>query len=71
MRSITRLALCSDVLIAFDDEEAANRDVARAVAYWLEVLRPRARRWTPTMNDPAAMLEHRQNLREWIKAALS
>ncbi len=71
MRWITRLALCSEVLIALDNEEDQKPDVAQAITYWREVLHPRARRWHPYLKDPSEMLEQGMDVRSWILAGLA
>jgi hypothetical protein len=70
MRWISRLALCSEVLVALDNEDEQKSDVAQAIAYWLEVLHPRARRWRPYLKDPAQMLEQGMDVRDWMMAGL-
>jgi hypothetical protein len=62
--------MCSEVLIALDTEEDRNAAVAQAIAYWLEVLHPRARRWRPYLKDPAQMLEQDMDVRDWMMAGL-
>lgn len=69
--AITRLAMCSEVLIALDNEEDRNPAVAQAIAYWLEVLHPRARRWRPYLNDAAEMLKQGMDVRVWVRAGLA
>lgn len=70
IRWVTQLAMCSEVLIALDTEEDRNAAVAQAIAYWLEVLHPRARRWRPYLKDPAQMLEQDMDVRDWMMAGL-
>ncbi len=70
MRSITRLALCSEVLIALDNEEDRNTAVTQASTYWHEVLHPRARRWRPYLKDCSEMLEHGMDVQGWVLAGL-
>ncbi len=66
MRYITRLASCSAILIALDNEEEQNGAVAQAIAYWHDVLHPRARRWRPYLKDCGAMLEQGMDVRSWV-----
>ena len=62
---IAALALCGDVLIAFDADEAGDA----ASAYWLDAL-PNARRLRPYYADPAQMLEDKQDVRAWVRTGL-
>lgn len=71
MRWITKLALCGDMLIALDNEDQRNAAVARAAAYWLDVLQPRAVRWRPFVKDCGAMLEQRMDLRAWVASGIA
>ncbi len=45
--------------------------MAQAVAYWHEVLQPRARRWRPYLKDPAEMLEQGMDVRDWVVVGLA
>jgi len=62
---ISALALCSDVLVALDADQAGDA----ASAYWLDVL-PTARRLRPYYGDPAQMLQDGQDVRAWVQAGL-
>jgi 5S rRNA maturation endonuclease (ribonuclease M5) len=62
---IGALALCSDVLVALDADDAGDT----ASAYWLDVL-PNARRLRPYYADPAQMLQNGQDVRAWISSGL-
>lgn len=71
MRSITKLALCDRILVALDNEDAQNVAVARAAAYWVDVLQPCAMRWKPYVKDCGAMLEQHMDLRAWVENGLA
>jgi DNA primase len=62
---IARLALCSQVLVAFDADEAGDHEAG----YWLGVL-DNAKRWRPYWGDVNAMAHDGVNIREWIAAGL-
>jgi DNA primase len=65
-RWIGRLDLASTVLIALDADAAGDM----ASGWWLKTLGPRARRWRPFWDDPAAMLQDGANLRTWVREGL-
>ena len=71
MRWIGQLAQCDPVLIALDNEEHQNVAVTQAVAYWLDVLHPRAIRWRPYLKDCGAMLQQQMDLRAWVSLGLT
>jgi hypothetical protein len=62
----SRLALASPVLLSFDNEGPGEA----AAVYWQRILGGSARRWLPTIKDPAAMLERGLNVRAWVQAGL-
>ncbi len=70
MRWITRLAMCSKVLIALDAEEERNPAVAQAITYWRKVLHPRGHRWRPYLKDPGEMLAQGMDVRGWVVAGI-
>ena len=65
-RWIGRLDLASTVLIALDADAAGDM----ASGWWLKTLGPRARRWRPFWDDPAAMLQDGADLRTWMREGL-
>jgi hypothetical protein len=65
VRWLSRLALCSEVLISLDADTAGDY----ASLYWLDVL-PNSRRWRPYFDDAAAMLHSEQDVRGWVQVGL-
>jgi DNA primase len=65
-RWIGRLDLASTVLIALDADQAGDT----ASDWWLKTLGPRARRWRPFWDDPAAMMQGGADLRTWVREGL-
>ena len=65
-RWLARLLVASEVLVAFDGDEAGEK----AAAWWLEKL-PRARRLVPNGKDAAGMLEAGDDVRRWVLAELT
>ncbi len=63
---IGKLALCPEVIVSFDADDAGNK----ASSWWLDVL-DNARRWRPLWTDASAMAQDGVDLRSWIQAALS
>lgn len=66
MRWIAPLARASRVLVAYDADSGGDN----AAAYWLDVLRDNARRWTPYVDDPNKMLQIGMDVRAWVQAGL-
>jgi DNA primase len=64
-RWVERIVAAPLVLVAFDDDDAGDT----AAGWWLDAI-SHARRWTPE-GDPAEMLEGNENVRMWVKEALS
>lgn len=64
-RWLGKLALASQVLLAFDADEAGER----AAAWWSERL-PAARRLVPAHHDINAMLTAGDDIRTWLLAAI-
>jgi DNA primase len=65
-RWLGRLDLASTILVALDADPAGET----ASAWWLQALGPRARRWRPYWDDPAAMLQGGVDLRTWVREGL-
>jgi hypothetical protein len=63
---IARLAMCSQVLVAFDAEVDKGD---KAAAWWVDVL-PNAKRWRPYWGDANAMAQAGIDLRAWITSGL-
>jgi DNA primase len=63
--TIGRLSLAKPLLLALDADGAGD-----AAAAWWQRIFPQARRWRPTHDDPAAMLQTGQDVRGWIKQGL-
>jgi hypothetical protein len=64
-RWIARLARAAPVLVAYDADEAGDRQAR----YWLQVL-PEARRWRPFWADANQMAQDGVDLRAWVSAGL-
>ncbi len=62
---VAQLALCSLVLVAFDNDEAGEK----AAAWWLGVL-ANAKRWRPYWADANAMAQDGADVRAWVDAGL-
>jgi len=65
VRWLSRLALCSEVLVSLDADGPGDE----ASHYWCGVLE-NARRWRPYFDDAAAMLEAEQDVRGWVLSGL-
>ncbi len=65
-RWIARLCLASRVLVAYDADEAGDRESA----FWTRTL-PHASRWRPWAKDTNAMLEQGLDLLEWLVLGLA
>lgn len=66
MRWITRIALCAPILLGFDADQGGETPTA----YWQAIF-PKARRWPPLANDPAAMLQRGLSLHSWAQIGLA
>lgn len=66
-RWIARLAMCSLVLVAFDNEPDKGD---KAAEYWLNVL-PNAKRWRPFWDDVNQMAQDGADILAWVKAGLA
>lgn len=62
---LARLALASEVLVAFDADQAGDD----GAAYWTRVL-PNARRWRPPWGDVNGLLQAGMDVRGWLEAGL-
>jgi hypothetical protein len=65
VRWVSKLALCSVVLLAFDADEAGDG----AAAYWQGIL-DNAFRWRPYWDDANGMVRDGADLRTWISVGL-
>ncbi len=65
-RWIARLCLASRVLVAYDADEAGDREAA----FWTRTL-PHASRWRPWAKDANAMLSQGLDLLEWLVLGLA
>ena len=65
VRWVSKLALCSVVLLGFDADEAGDR----AATYWQSVL-DNAFRWRPYWDDVNGMAREGVDLRTWISVGL-
>lgn len=65
VRWLSRLALCSEVLVSLDADGPGDE----ASRYWLDVL-PNARRHRPWWSDPAQMLQDGADVRAWVLSGL-
>ncbi len=65
-RWIARLCLSSRVLVAYDADEAGDREAA----FWTRTL-PHASRWRPWAKDTNAMLEQGLDILEWLVLGLA
>ena len=65
LRWVTRLALASVVLVAYDTDEAGET----AAEHWLATL-PNARRWRPYWGDASQMHQDGADIRTWLTAGL-
>lgn len=64
-RWVIELMKASEVLIAFDSDEAGEK----AAAFWYEAL-PESRRWRPYWDDANTMLQDGVDLKKWIVTGL-
>ena len=64
-RWVIELTKASEVLIAFDSDEAGEK----AAGFWYEAL-PEARRWRPYWDDANTMLQDGVDLNKWIITGL-
>ncbi len=64
-RWVAELALCSQVLVSFDADEAGEP----ARRYWREVL-PNSRYWRPYWGDANAMLQDGVDVKAWVSYGL-
>lgn len=69
VRWLAMIAVAPLVLAAHDADEAGDA----AAAYWCDALQPVARRWRPTLHDPAEMLQcgGPALVRQWIAQGLA
>ncbi len=65
-RWIARFCLASRVLVAYDADEAGDREAA----FWTRTL-PHASRWRPWAKDTNAMLEQGLDILEWLVLGLA
>lgn len=63
---LAQLALCSTVLIAYDQDAAGET----ASQFWLEAL-AKAKRWTPASKDVNQMLQEGKDVWAWVRAGLA
>jgi DNA primase len=66
-RWITRLALASLVLVAFDADAGGDT----AASWWLQALGAKGKLWRPYWDDPNAMLQAGADLRAWVREGLA
>lgn len=66
-RALSVLALASRVFIAFDVDENGHGD--EAARWWLRTL-PHATRLQPWLHDVNEMLQHHQDIRQWVTLGL-
>jgi len=59
--TVAKLALAKPVLLSLDADHAGE-----ASATWWHRIFPQAKRWHPTLDDPAAMLEVGDDVRAWV-----